>query len=118
MGLNYQTSSLTVPDKTSKLKLIKIIDEYIEKFKLQNKYKLDLVKKDPKIKALKRAKKILLSNDGDRLVNGREVPQPNEKVLKRIYDIKNKNKIMRKKSYDPHINTDSKEKDDLSFSNN
>lgn len=115
MGLNYHCSSLAIKDNTSKLRLIKLIDDYIEKFKLRNKYKLDLVKKDPKIKALKRAKKILLENDGDHLVNGRIVPKPNETVLKRIYDIKNKNKFKRKKSSDAQINTENKEKDELSF---
>jgi hypothetical protein len=112
----YFTSSLSLLDSTSKMKVIKSIDDYIAKFKEKNKYKLDVVKKDPKIKALKRAKKTLLANDGDKLIHGRTIPKPSKKVLQRIYDINNKNKVKKKKSADPTDRTFRNEKDDLSFS--
>ena len=115
-GLNYYTSSLTFSDNTSKEKIIKSIDNYILKFIEKNKYKLDLVQKDPKIKALKRFKKILLSNDGDSMINGRVIPKPNEKTMKKINEIKNKNFHKKKKSSDNFFLNTSKEKDDLSFS--
>jgi hypothetical protein len=114
-GIPYFTSSLAISDNSSKAKVIKSIDNYILKFKEQNKYKLDLVKKDPKIKALKKMKKMLLENDGDMLINGRSIPKPNESMVKRLQEISNKGKMTRKKSAEPVATLDNNEKDELSF---
>jgi hypothetical protein len=103
-------------DNSSKAKVIKSIDDYILKFKEINKYKLDLAKKDPKIKALKKMKKMLLENDGDMLINGRSIPKPNESMIKKLQEISNKRKMKRKKSAEPVVATiDNNEKDELSF---
>jgi len=114
-GIPYFTSSLAISDNSSKAKVIKSIENYILKFKEQNKYKLDLVKKDPKIKALKKMKKMLLENDGDMLINGRSIPKPNESMVKRLQEISNKGKMTRKKSAEPVATLDNNEKDELSF---
>jgi hypothetical protein len=114
-GIPYFTSSLAISDNTSKAKVIKSIDDYIVKFKEKNKYKLDLVKKDPKIKALKRVKKMLMENDGDMLINGRRIQKPNESMVKRLQEISNKRKTKRKKSAEPVGQLDNNEKDELSF---
>lgn len=114
-GLQFYTSSLAISDNSSKMKLIESIDHYINKFKEQNKYKLDMVKKDPKIKALKRMRKMLMENDGVRLINGRKLPEPNDKALKRIQEINSKNIVKRKKSAEPIQKNDKEDKDQLSF---
>jgi hypothetical protein len=77
-GLHYLTSSLTLSDDNSKKKLIETIDNYIEDFKLQNKFLPDLVETDGKIKALRRFKKILLCNLGEKIIHGRHLPSPDK----------------------------------------
>lgn len=114
-GINYYSSSLALSDNSSKVKLIKSIDEYIANFKEKNKYKLDVVKKDPKIKALKKVKARLLENNGDQMVNGRTLPKPNQKVLQRIHEINNKHKQKKKRAAESCDRTDRTVKDELSF---
>lgn len=114
-GVPYYTSSLAISDNSSKEKVLKSIDDYILKFKEQNKYKLDLVKKDPKIKALRRIKRILTENNGDKLINARTLPIPNERVTRRLQDISNKSKLKRKKSEPQAATINNNEKDELSF---
>lgn len=83
-GLHYLTSSLTLSDDGSKIKLIETIDNYIEDFKLQNKFLPDLVETDGQIKALRRFKKILSCNLGEKIIHGRHLPSPDKSVYEKL----------------------------------
>lgn len=83
-GLHYFTSSLSLTDDTSKIKFIESIDKYIEEFREENKYKLDVLLKDKKIKALQKLKKIMMSNFGDNVIFGRHLPSPDKQISERF----------------------------------
>lgn len=59
-----------------------MIDDYIQDSFNKNKYEEERVLKDPKIKALKKLKRLMLSNKGDKKVFGREVKFPEKEHLK------------------------------------
>ncbi len=83
-GLHYLTSSLTLTDDTSKLKLIECIDKYIEDFKQENHYQPDLVQTDEKVKALRKFKKILLNNFGEKIIHGRNLASPDKSAFHKL----------------------------------
>lgn len=88
-GLHYFTSSLNLEDESSKIKFMKLIDNYIEEFKIENKYKLDLLETDPKVKALKKLRKILSINLGNKIINNRKIESPrNEFKIKYMENLK------------------------------
>ena len=119
-GLNYFTSSLKYNDQESKRKLLKSIDKYIDDFKLENKYKPDMVNKDPQIKALKKLQFKLNSNDNTKLINGRRLPSPNKEVKKLFTSVEKLLKEGKKKEQmTEQINfliNNSINRDELSFS--
>lgn len=105
-GLHYLTSSLTLSDDGSKKKLIETIDNYIEDFKLQNKFLPDLVETDGQIKALRRFKKILSCNLDEKIIHGRHLPPPDKSVYekleinKKLIDFKiNKSRIQESRNF-------------------
>lgn len=120
-GLNYFTSSLKYNDQESKRKLLKSIDKYIDDFKIENKYKPDMVNKDPQIKALKKLQFKLNSNDNTKLINGRRLPSPNKEVKKLFTSVEKLLKEGKKKEQmTEQINfliNNTINKDELSFSN-
>jgi len=83
-GLHYFTSSFRVVDERTKFHFIKLIDNYIQDRLNTNKYESDVVFKDPKVKALKKLKKLMLLNKGDKKVFGRETSAPNIEHLKKF----------------------------------
>lgn len=84
-GLPYLSSALTVDgSKSDRVKLLKIIDEYFEEYRVKNKYKLNLMDKDPIIKALRHFRNLLIANDTADLINNRKLAAPSESVKKRF----------------------------------
>ncbi len=76
-GISYLTSPLKFDySKIDRDKIIAKIDEFIEEYKLKNKYKLDLLKKDPLVIALKRFRKYLFLNENIKFIHGRKLPEP------------------------------------------
>lgn len=83
-GLHYFTSSFRIVDERTKFHFIKLIDNHIQDQLNKNKYESsDVVYKDPKIKALKKLKKLLLMNKGDKIIFGRETSAPSKQHLKK-----------------------------------
>lgn len=80
-GLHYFTSSFKIYDDKTKLAFIKMIDNYIADRLAKNKYDEEFVWKDRKVKALKRLKKLILQNKGDKQVFGRHVKTPEKDHL-------------------------------------
>ena len=89
-------------------KLGKIIDDTIENYKIQYKNKLNILNKNPVVKALKQFKKYLSLNKDTKIVNGYKLSQPpdeiieknliNEKIIRNRYFInkekENKNSLL------------------------
>lgn len=76
-GISYLTSPLKFDySKIDRDKIIVKIDEFIEEYKLKNKYKLDLLKKDPLVIALRRFRKYLVLNENIKVIHGRKLPEP------------------------------------------
>ncbi len=119
--MNYFTSSLKFVDPESKKKLIKSIDKYIEDFKLENKYKPDMVNKDSQVKALRKLKKKLNINEGTNMINGRRLPSPNKEVKKLFHSVdKGIKQGKQKEEMTEQINfliNSTLNKDELSFCN-
>jgi hypothetical protein len=100
-GLHYLTSSLTMADETSKEKFINLIESHIETFKLENKYKLDLLNKDPNILALKKLKKLMKTNHGDKVIYNRNVSPPGD-IFKEQYILNNRMTKKKINYYEKH----------------
>lgn len=87
-GLHYFTSSFRIVDERTKFHFIKLIDNFIQEKLDKNKYESsDVVFKDPKVKALKKLKKLMLMNKGDKKIFGRETSAPNKEHLKKFKQI-------------------------------
>lgn len=98
-GLHYFTSSFRIVDERTKFHFIKLIDNFIQEELNKNKYdSAEKVFNDPKIKALKKLKKLLLINKGDKKLFGRETSAPNKEHLKKFKFIDNSIKDFPKKN--------------------
>ena len=86
--LSYLTSTLCMEESETKRYLINMINDYIKELKIENKYTIDKVDKDPNVKALKRFKKILKMNIGEDCFNGKKIEKPNE-IYKEDFSIMN-----------------------------
>ena len=88
IGLSYLTSPLKIDySKIDRDKIIGKIDEFIEEYKLKNKYKLDILKKDPLIIALRRFRKYLVLNEEIKLIHGRKLPAPSTYIMNKFQNI-------------------------------
>ncbi len=81
-GLHYFTSSFRYFDERTKFHFIKLIDDYIQENINNNKYGIDDVHKNSKIKALKKLKKLMLMNKGDKKIYGQELKFPSNEHYK------------------------------------
>lgn len=120
IGLPYLTGQLVNDEsKSNRVKLIKLIDDYFEEYKMVNKYKLNLMPKDPLIKALKRFKKLLLENIDINIVHGRTLNQPSDYVKNKYSEIsaklQKKTKKIKKEINQVIGNSINEYKDELSF---
>lgn len=134
-GISYLTSPLKFDySKVDRDKIILKIDEFIDEYKLKNKYKIDLLKKDPLIIALRRFRKHLVLNENIKIIHGRKLPAPtsyirnqfenvssqlkhfNLKSINKNYDSENRNKFD-KNPFGNRINNSklSDKKEDLSY---
>ena len=91
-ALSYLTSDLNdyksyVEDNK---KIMKLIDDTIEEYREQYKNKLDVLYKNPVVKALKNFKKFLLLNQDAKVINGYKAKEPNDEI-KEKYKIIDKN---------------------------
>jgi hypothetical protein len=121
IGLHYLTGQLMKDEtKNNRLGLLKLIDNYFEEYKQINKYKLNLMPKDPVIKALKRFKKLLLENIDINVVHGRTLKSPSVHIEKKYKQIRDKIKLKKFNNVGNNSlidiqNTADSYKDDLSF---
>jgi hypothetical protein len=120
IGLPYLSGKLVNDEsKKNRHRLIKIIDDYFEKYRVINKYKLNLMPKDPVIKALRRFKKLLLENIDINIIHCRTLNQPSDYVKKKykeISNILNKKKKKNEKQIDYNTClTKESIKDEMSF---
>ena len=105
-GLSYLNCDLNDYKSMNKdnKNIIKVIDDTIEKYREQYKNKLNILYKNPIVKALVKFKKYLLANKDTKVVNGFKLGEPPEKIkdkykvinnnIKHYYiNIRDKNKI-------------------------
>lgn len=124
-GLPYLTSALTMDaSKVDRERLLKVIDDYFEEYKIKNKYKLNLMEKDSVILALRYFKNFINTNKDSNLVNGRCLPDPSTTVKKQFKTISNQMKRLNHqnfekttKTHNDNINSGNakEEEDELSF---
>ena len=88
--------------------ILKLIDNTIEKYKEKYKYKLNVLNKNPVVKAITDFKKYILLNKDTKIVNGCQINEPSE-------EIKDKYKIINNsiKNYYSNINEINKKNDKI-----
>lgn len=91
-GLNFLTCDLNDYKSMNEdnKKIIKKIDDTIEKYKRQYKNKLNILYKNPVVKALIKFKQYLLLHKDTKIVNGYKLKEPSQKI-KEKYKIINNN---------------------------
>lgn len=90
-GLSYLTCDLNnykLFDEDNKF-ILKLIDNTIQKYREQYKNKLDILYKNPVVKALKKFQKYLLLNKDIKVVNGCRLNDPPEKIIEKYKIINN-----------------------------
>ncbi len=87
-GLSYLSHSVVKYSKSDRDNLIQLIDRHFEEYKQINKYKLNVMHKDPEVKALKRLKLFLQANEDTNIINGRELNPPSEEIVKKYSKVK------------------------------
>lgn len=109
-GISHLTSPLKYDySKIDRDKIISKIDAFIEEYKVKNKYKLDLLKKDPLVIALKRFRKFLVLNENTKVIHGRKLEEPSYYITNKFQTIYHD---MRKFNLKPKKNfKDEKEKE-------
>lgn len=116
-GISHLTSPLKFDySKIDRDKIILKIDAFIEEYKIKNKYKLDLLKKDPLVIALRRFRKYLVLNENTSVIHGRKLPQPSQYIKNKFQSVYNgmkKFNLKPKKNY----KDEQKEKDKNTFKN-
>ena len=82
IGLSYLTGDLNeykMYNEDNK-KILKIIDDTIDTYKEQYKNKLNILYKNPIVKAIINFKKFLLSNKDIKVINGHKLNEPSEEI--------------------------------------
>ena len=132
-GLSYLTGDLNDYDslKHDTEQSLKLIKNTLNNFREEYKLKLNIMHKDPNVKALYQFKKNLLLNQNSKMINGRLLNEPSEKIKKNYkiiqslvqksglsYDNKNeKNYIFNKIQYNRKNKTISKYDNKYNFKN-
>ena len=108
-GLSYLTLDLNdyIMCKEDNKHILKLIDDTIEKYREQYKNKLNVLSKNPVVKALEGFKRYLLLNKDIKIVNGCHLNEPCEEIkekykiinnnIKKYYDIIKEKNIMNDK---------------------
>ncbi len=100
IGLSFFTCDLNQFDsaKEDSKKLINIIDQTIQDYKEENKFKFNVTKKNPFVSALLKFKNVLEMNGSMKIINGKLMKEPNDNIKKQYSFIYNKiNKVGLKK---------------------
>ena len=132
-GLSYLTGDLNDYDliKHDTEQSLKLIKNTLNNFREEYKLKLNIMHKDPNVKALYQYKKNLLLNQDSKMINGRILNEPSEKIKKNYkiihslvqksrlsYDKKNeKNNLFNKIQYNRKNKTISKYDNKYNFKN-
>ena len=132
-GVSYLTSDLNDFDliKHDTEQSLKLIETTLNDFREEYKLKLNIMHKDPNVKALNQFKKNLLLNKDSTIINGRLLDAPNEKIKKNYkiihsivhkaglsFDRKNeKNNIFNKIKYNRKNKTISKYDNNYNYTN-
>ena len=133
IGVSYLTSDLNDFDliKHDTEQSLKLIENTLNNFRDEYKLKLNIMHKDPNVKALNQFKKNLLLNKDSTIINGRILAPPNEKIKKNYkiinsivhkaglsFDRKNeKNNIFNKIKYNRKNKTISKFDNNYNYTN-
>jgi hypothetical protein len=110
-GLHYLTSSISLNDEETKKKLINSINQFMEEFREEHKFKADMIDKEPKVIALNRFKKLLLENNGDKKIFGKTLKEP----LSKYNEINMINKTI---TQNLRVNADKNSESEIKKSNN
>jgi hypothetical protein len=86
MRYEYLCAPLSKNEQSVKDKqlLLDKIEEYFEEFRKENKYKLNLMQKNPKIKALTRLKEYLNVNEDLKIINKRRFKAPTKQIQEKF----------------------------------
>ena len=81
-GLSFLTYDLNDYDilKYDTEKILKVIEDTFDEYKEKYKYKLNILKLDPAIKAITKFKKYILENKDIKIINGRKLKEYNPKI--------------------------------------
>ena len=92
IGLSFFTCDLNQFDsaKEDSKKLINIIDQTIQDYKEENKFKFNVTKKNPFVSALLKFKNVLEMNGSMKIINGKLMKEPNDNIKKQYNFIYNK----------------------------
>ncbi len=104
-GISYLTSDLNEYDliKQDTEQSLKLIRNTLDNFRKEYMLKLNLMNKDPNVKALYQFKKNLLLNKDSKIINGRILPEPPEKIRKNykiLHSLVHKTGLSYNKKYD------------------
>ena len=92
IGLSFFTCDLNQFDsaKEDSKKLINIIDQTIQDYKEENKFKFNVTKKNPFVSALLKFKNVLEMNGSMKIINGKLMKEPNDNIKNQYNFIYNK----------------------------
>ena len=84
IGLSYLTGDLNEYDtiKYDTEHTLKLIDKTLSNFREEYRLKLNMMNKNPNVRALNEFKKKLLLNKNSKIINGRVLEEPSEKIKK------------------------------------
>ena len=84
IGLSYLTGDLNEYDtiKYDTEHTLKLIDKTLSNFREEYRLKLNMMHKNPNVRALNEYKKKLLLNKNSKIINGRVLDEPSEKIKK------------------------------------
>ena len=131
-GLSYLTGDLNDYDliRHDTEQSLKLINNTLDNFREDYKLKLNIMNKDPNVKALYQFKKNLILNQNSKMINGRVLNEPSEKIKKNYkiihslvqksglsYDKKNEKNFFNKIQYNRKNKTLSKYDNKYNFKN-
>ena len=114
IGLSFFTSDLNQFDsaKEDSKKLINIIDQTIQDYKEENKFKFNVTKKNPFVSALLKFKNVLEMNGSMKIINGKLMKEPNDNIKVNLrYNTENNDNVNEEKYDFMDINSITKSND-------
>lgn len=119
-ALDFLTCDLNDFDSVEKdgVALLQLIENTFEEYKKQYKYKVNLLWKNPIVRALKNFKEVLQKNTNMKIINGRNLKMPDAKIKENynlLYDIIHKKGLKKKIRNRPKIFMNHNEKESNKF---